>query len=212
MMGNKPFMIGICGRSGSGKSTLAHRIQRTLQDDTKLKVGLMSMDDYYTELSEEDHQKALNNDYDFDCLEAFDLGRLRQNVGAASRGHSVRYTKYDHANHKHNSEFQEYEAAQVWIVEGLYLFAVPDMMHMFNLRIFMEVDADESLLRRVRRDIVSRRRDVANVLNQYERYVKPAYELIVAPSRSKADISVMRGAFNDVAFQTIINAVKAQIH
>jgi uridine kinase len=205
----KAFLIGICGRSGSGKSTFAKRLQQSLRD-MQFKVGLMNMDDYYSELSEEDHQQALAGNYDFDCLEAFDLDRLRDNIEAASQGRSVAYSKYDHANHKHDpSSLHEYEPAQVWIVEGLYLFAVPGLMDLFNLRIFMEVDADDSLLRRVRRDIVSRRRDVASVLEQYERYVKPAYELIVAPSRSKADICVMRGAFNDVAFSLVLNSLKA---
>jgi uridine kinase len=202
-------MIGICGRTGSGKSTMAKRIRNYFGTD---RAAILSMDDFYRELTPEDHELALRNEYDFDCLESFDLQRLVETVRSAKEGKEFPLVQYDHATHKHRLvEVCEggKAAPMVWIVEGLYLFAVQELNPLFDLKLFMDIDSDESLLRRIRRDIVYRRRNVEGVLMQYEKYVKPAYEKIVLPYRGDADICVLHGAFNDPAFSAICNFIKA---
>lgn len=204
------LIIGICGRTGSGKTEFAKRIETELKLSS-IDVGIISMDDFYEELSEPDHVRALDNRYDFDCIESFNIDALYDTIWEAKNGHDIAYNLYDHANHKHKPQPKKVEACDVWIVEGLYLFAADKLLPLFDLKIFMEVDADESLIRRIRRDIVSRRRTVEGVLLQYERYVKPAYNSIVAPSREKADICVLRGAFNTPAFEGVISFIKSKI-
>ncbi len=88
------------------------------------------------------------------------------------------------------------------------MFAVPGIQHLFDVKIFMDVDSDTSLLRRVRRDIVHRRRDVEGVLTQYERYVKPAYEKLVAPHRNNAHICVIGGAYNEQGYEMICSYIE----
>ncbi len=197
-------LIGICGRTGSGKSEFAKRIQKTFTNEGK-RVGIISMDDFYRALNEEDHQLALENKYDFDCLSSFDLSMLIATVASAKCGEKVSYNLYDHANHRHKANIKVVDPCDIWIVEGLYLFAVEQLLSMFDLKIFMEVDADESLIRRIRRDSVTRRRTIEGVLAQYEQYVKPAYDRIVAQSRQYADICVMRGAYNAPALDSVIS-------
>lgn len=199
------MIVGICGRSGSGKSTFATNLMKKLS--TSHSVGLIAMDDFYSELTEDDHLKALNNDFDFDCLEAFDIQRMVDTVEAVKGGNDVSYYGYDHANHRHKSNPVKLGRVSILFVEGLYLFAIPDLVSLFDIKIFMDIEADESLLRRIRRDTVYRRRTVEGVLEQYEKYVKPAYESIVAPSRRFADLSVMNGAFNEIAFNAMFNCI-----
>lgn len=198
-------VIGVCGRSASGKTSFAKKLQQQLSIGGR-QVGLLSMDDFYRELTEEEHHRALANEFDFDCLEAFDIAALTQTLETARAGESVvSYYRYDHANHKHHSVPMQLDPCDVWIIEGLYLFAVKSIVDLFDLRVFMEIDADTSLVRRIRRDIVSRRRDVEGVLAQYERYVKPAYDLLVQPSRNKADVCVMHGAENERGFRLVLD-------
>lgn len=204
-------LLGICGRTGSGKTEFAKRIKTKLTAEG-ISVGILSMDDFYRELSAEDHERALRNEYDFDCLASFDLAAFHKTILCAKqRQETVLYNGYDHANHKHQSVPTQRAPCDVWIVEGLYLFAAQELLPLFDLKIFMEIDADESLIRRIRRDIVSRRRSVEGVLTQYERYVKPAYEAIVAPSRLYAHICVMRGAHNKQAMDGVLAYTRGKV-
>lgn len=204
------LIVGVCGRTGSGKSTFAKRLKDRLCD-ADITVGVLSMDDFYLELDEADHLLALKNEYDFDCLESFDVPRMLTTLKTIKAGHALSFNKYDHANHKHQTAVTTFEPCNVWIIEGLYLFAIPEVVALFDLKVYMQVDSDVSLLRRVRRDIVQRRRDVDGVLQQYERYVKPAYHKLVAPSRSVADICVMNGAYNEPAFDSVYHFIIAHV-
>lgn len=205
------LLIGVCGRTGSGKTTAAKLIQTVLEEQDGLSVGVLSMDDFYRELSEEEHRRALANDYDFDCLESFDRDALRKTIGSARDGQALHFRAYDHASHKHSTDVQELGPFDVVVFEGLYLFADSTVADLFDLRIFMEVDADESLIRRVRRDIVKRRRSVEGVLEQYERYVKPAYERLVKPSKRHADIIIPRGAHNTPAMNSVYSYIRSRL-
>lgn len=204
------LVVGICGRTGSGKSTMAKRLMQALSATTTVQV--LSMDDFYRELTDSDHELALRNEFDFDTLDSFDLAALRNTINCAKENRGpVSYHRYDHASHKHKSDATVLQPAKVWIVEGLYLFAVKDLVPLFDFKVFMDIGADVSLLRRVRRDIVYRRRNVEGVLAQYERYVKPAYDLLVKPARDVADVCVMRGALNEPAFSAVMHHILSQL-
>ena len=202
-------LIGVCGRTASGKTSMAREICKQLTQHS-ITNGLLQMDDMYRELSEDEHDRALQNEYNFDQLDAFDLIAFMEKLQAAARGESVIFSDYDHATHKHHStRFQP--AAQVWVVEGLYLFADESIANMFDLKVFMDVDSDTSLIRRIRRDCVERGRTVESVLSQYERYVKPAYEQLVEPFRHRSDITILRGIKNQAAFDVIMHFIRGQI-
>jgi uridine kinase len=206
----KSMLIGMCGRTASGKTTGAKLIQRTLTKEG-VRVGVISMDDFYLELSEEEHQRALQNEHDFDCLEAFDLEALLDVLTSASRGEVISFKRYDHASHKHHHLPDEMGPFDAVVFEGLYLFADQTIADMFDFRVFMEVDADESLIRRLRRDIVKRRRDMDGVLRQYERYVMPAYNKLVAPSKRNAHIIIPHGAHNQEAMNLVYSFIRAEL-
>lgn len=175
-----------------------------------MRVGVVHMDDFYRPLCEEDHKLALRNRYDFDCLEAFELDVLQTQIERARKGEVISYHVYDHAHHKPGEECTQ-GPFDVLIVEGLYLFACKQLLGLMDLRVFMDVDSDTSLIRRIRRDIVKRRRSVDGVLKQYERYVKPGYERLVSPSKQKAHIIIPRGAFNRPGVDSIVNYITSKV-
>ena len=201
------LLIGICGRTGSGKTSAAKHIDESLRGDG-ISVGVFSMDDYYRELTDEEHIRALENKHDFDCLESFELQLLKTAIETAKKGEVVRFRTYDHANHKHSTDYEERGPFDVVVFEGLYLFSDRAVAECFDLKIYMEVDPDVSLMRRIRRDVVKRRRTTPRVLDQYERYVKPAYEKLVAPSKMWADIIIPRGAHNKLGMESVLSFIR----
>lgn len=201
------FLVGVCGATGSGKTTASKLIQKELHRHG-LTVGVLSMDDFYRELNEEQHELALANEYDFDCLESFDRDRLKSTISDAKAGKVLRFHGYDHATHRHRENVETLGPFDVVVFEGLYLFADEEVAELFDFRIFMDVQADECLIRRIRRDIVQRRRTVEGVLQQYERYVMPAYERLVKPSRKHAHVIIPRGAHNGPAMSSVYSHVR----
>lgn len=206
-------IVGVCGRTASGKTSIAREICRRLTEDG-ISNGLIQMDNMYRELSDSEHHQALQNDYDFDQLDAFDLVEFRKQLKRAQTGKSVEYKLYDHATHKHvigEAGIISVPPAKVWVVEGLYLFADEEIADYFNFKIFMDVDADISLIRRIRRDCVERGRTVESILDQYERYVKPAYDKLVEPFRQRSDITIHRGIKNPAAFAAVLQYIKGLV-
>lgn len=203
------LLIGVCGRTASGKTTMSKKICNALTEKN-IQNGLIQMDDMYRELTNEEHEAAVRGDYDFDQLDAFDLMAFKEQLLRAAQRLPVHFKDYNHATHQHNKELIVLPAADVWVVEGLYLFADPSIASLFDLKIFMDVDADTSLIRRIRRDCIERDRTVSEVLNQYERYVKPAYERLVEPFRTCADMTIQRGIENLAAFDVMIHFIQSK--
>ena len=200
------LVIGVTGPSGSGKSTIAKR----LRDEIGSAV-VISMDDLYKELTVEDHERALRNEYDFDCLEAFDMERLESLIRQAKRGDTMVFHRYDHASHRHKAEPTTLEPMKLVIFEGLYLLSEPNIRALFDYMIYLDIEGDESLLRRIRRDTVSRRRTVHQVLAQYETYVKPAFEKLVSPVRRFCDVCIGRGSYNERGYQTVLSYLEKRL-
>lgn len=204
-MTSRTLLVGICGRTGSGKSTLAARLQNKV-DKTPLRCCVLSMDDFYCTLGPQKSATAKRNDYDFDCLEAFDLQRLKTTLEAAQQHQAFSVAPYRHATYSHGP-LRTGGPFDVVIVEGLYLFADDAIADMFDLRVFIDVDADESLMRRIRRDLHTRTDSIEHILAQYERYVIPAYEHLVKPSKRKAHLIVRHGAHNEPAFRSVLSYI-----
>jgi uridine kinase len=204
------LLIGISGRTASGKTSLARLVQSSLQSEGH-RVGIIEMDNFYRELNQEEHSKALENEYNFDDLSAFDLPAFLQELYNAKSGQPVRSIGYDHATHQHTSVRTTQSPADVWVVEGLYLFADSEIASIFDLKIFMDVDADTSLTRRLRRDCVERKRNVEGVLDQYERFVQPAFHRLVEPSRIRSDITIHRGVQNIAALDAVLTYIRGKV-
>jgi uridine kinase len=195
-------LIGIAGGTGSGKTTLAQRIVAALPDD----VTLLEQDSYYRDRSHlAASERALVN-YDEPAAVENDL--LVQHLAALRAGSAVDTPEYDFATHTRRPLTRRVTPSPVIVVEGILLFAVPELRDSFDLRIFVDTDDDIRLMRRIRRDIVDRGRAIADIERQYYGTVRPMHLLHVAPSKRQAHLIVPEGGENAEALDVIVGRLR----
>ncbi|XP_060749656.1 uridine-cytidine kinase-like 1 isoform X5 [Tachysurus vachellii] len=183
------FVIGLCGGSASGKTTVARKIIEALDVPW---VVLLSMDSFYKVLSDEEQLLAASNDYNFDHPDAFDFDLLVYTLQKLKRGKSVKIPVYDFTTHGRQKEWKTVYGASVIIFEGIMSFADKELLKLLDMKIFVDTDSDIRLVRRLRRDISERGREIEGVIKQYNKFVKPAFEQYIEPTMRLADIVVPR--------------------
>ncbi|XP_032432091.1 uridine-cytidine kinase-like 1 isoform X4 [Xiphophorus hellerii] len=202
------FVIGLCGGSASGKTTVARKIIEALDVPW---VVLLSMDSFYKVLSPEEQLLAARNDYNFDHPDAFDFDLLTHTLRKLKQGKSVKIPVYDFTTHGRQKEWKTVYGASVIIFEGIMSFADKALLQLLDMKIFVETDSDIRLVRRLRRDITERGRDIEGVIKQYNKFVKPAFEQYIEPTMRLADLVVPRGGGNMVAIDLIVQHVHSQL-
>ncbi|XP_061076557.1 uridine-cytidine kinase-like 1 isoform X8 [Conger conger] len=208
------FVIGLCGGSASGKTTVANKIIEALDVPW---VVLLSMDSFYKVLSPEEEALAASNDYNFDHPSAFDFDLLVQTLRKLKQGKSVKIPVYDFTTHGRQRDWKNVYGASVIIFEGIMSFADKEILQscsrsqLLDMKIFVDTDSDIRLVRRLRRDITERGRDIEGVIKQYNKFVKPAFEQYIEPTMRLADIVVPRGGGNMVAIDLIVQHVHSQL-
>ncbi|XP_042568698.1 uridine-cytidine kinase-like 1 isoform X8 [Cyprinus carpio] len=202
------FVIGLCGGSASGKTTVARKIIEALDVPW---VVLLSMDSFYKVLTAEQQLLAANNDYNFDHPDAFDFSLLVHTLRKLKQGKSVKIPVYDFNTHGRQKEWKTVYGASVIIFEGIMSFADKELLKLLDMKIFVDTDSDIRLVRRLRRDITERGRDIEGVIKQYNKFVKPAFEQYIEPTMRLADIVVPRGGGNMVAIDLIVQHVHSQL-
>ena len=184
-------IIGVAGGTGSGKTTVARRLREAAGERP---VAFLMQDSYYRPLPS--HEPAFIEAYNFDHPDALEFELLAEHLGALRRGEAVEVPVYDFATHTRRPETERVEPGPVVLVEGILLFAVPALREAFDLRVFVDTDADVRLLRRLRRDVAERGRTPEDVLRQWEQTVRPMHLEFVEPSRRRADVIVPEGGMN----------------
>ncbi|KAM9343076.1 uridine-cytidine kinase-like 1 isoform 1-T1 [Pholidichthys leucotaenia] len=202
------FVIGLCGGSASGKTTVARKIIEALDVPW---VVLLSMDSFYKVLSSEEQILAASNDYNFDHPDAFDFDLLTYTLRKLKQGKSVKIPVYDFTTHGRQKDWKTVYGASVIIFEGIMSFADKQLLQLLDMKIFVDTDSDIRLVRRLRRDITERGRDIEGVIKQYNKFVKPAFEQYIEPTMRLADIVVPRGGGNMVAIDLIVQHVHSQL-
>uniref|UniRef100_A0A3B3RS52 Uridine-cytidine kinase n=1 Tax=Paramormyrops kingsleyae TaxID=1676925 RepID=A0A3B3RS52_9TELE len=202
------FVIGLCGGSASGKTTVARKIIEALDVPW---VVLLSMDSFYKVLTKEQQALAASNDYNFDHPDAFDFDLLVATLRKLKQGKSVKIPVYDFTMHGRQKEWKTVYGASVIIFEGIMSFADKELLKLLDMKIFVDTDSDIRLVRRLRRDITERGRDIDGVIKQYNKFVKPAFEQYIEPTMRLADIVVPRGGGNMVAIDLIVQHVHSQL-
>ncbi len=192
----KPYIIGVAGGSGSGKSTFTNRIKEEFGDS----VAVLYHDNYYKRQDDVPFEERVKVNYDHpDSLET-DL--LTEHLEALKRGESVFSPVYDFSKHNRSDEKLIIEPKAVILVEGILLFNDENLRNLCDLKIYVEADADERILRRIIRDTEERGRDIKGIISQYLTTVKPMHYLYVEPTKSLADI-VINSGMNDIAFELV---------
>ncbi len=201
----KTLVIGVAGGTGSGKTTLT----QALMDAFPGQTAVIYHDAYYKahpDLTYEE-RKALN----WDAPESFDNDRMVQDLQKLVAGESIDMPLYDYSIYNPSEETKHVEPAPVIIVEGILIFAEPEICGLMDIKIFVDTDADVRILRRIKRDVIDRGRTLESVERQYLETVKPMHELYVEPSKHNADIIVPEGGRNLVALDMLIHRVRGAI-
>ncbi|MBR3778786.1 MAG: uridine kinase [Clostridia bacterium] len=189
----KPYIIGIAGGSGSGKSTFARRLKEAFPDH----VSLISCDNYY--LPHDDLPLEKRAQLNYDAPEALEFDLMVRHLEALKNGHSALCPVYDFTRHTRSSAVTEIESRPIILIDGILIFHDPALRACMDLKIYVETDADERILRRARRDIRDRGRDLDSVIHQYLSTVKPMHNTYVEPTKVFADI-ILNGGKNEQAF------------
>jgi uridine kinase len=187
-------VVGVSGGSGSGKSTVSRRLREAVGPE---RMALVMQDSYYRDLPSHDEAAILA--HNFDHPDSLELELLAHHLAELKAGRAVDVPVYDFVTHTRSAEVQRVEPGPVVLVEGILLFAVPELVDVFDLRVFVDTDADVRLARRVRRDVAERGRTAGDVLRQWEETVRPMHLEFVEPSRRWADVIVPEGGMNRAA-------------
>ena len=184
----RPLFIAIAGGSGSGKTTIARSVVDLVGRD---KVIYLQQDAYYRDQSHLEFDDRLKINYDHpDSLE---LELLTEHLDLLRDGHSIERPVYDFASHTRTDETITLDPEPAVIVEGILLLADAELRERFDVRVYIDTEADIRLIRRIQRDIVERGRSIESVLAQYEKTVRPMHYQFVEPSKRYADIIIPEG-------------------
>lgn len=191
------LVIGICGASGSGKSTLAEEIAAALPCSTVI----IGQDWYYKDHSHLPFEERVELNYDAPAI--FDYDELYADVLALSRGIPITKKGYDYSRHIRADTDEIIEPPEVLLLEGIHIFYDRRLRELMHLKVYMHVDVDVCLLRRIQRDIKERGRSIDGIAKQYLSTVKPMYEQHVSKYIKLCDFAVMRGGRNRQSIEAI---------
>ena len=198
------FVIAIAGGTGAGKTTVANQITESVEES----VTRIPVDNYYEDFSHLDFEERADLNYDHPSTFEWDL--LVDQLDALLSGQPIEMPQYDFSEHLRTEERVTVEPTEVIVVEGilaLYDEAVPEMA---DLRVYVETDADVRILRRIRRDVADRGRDLEGVIDQYLSTVKPMHEQFIEPTQKHAHLVIPEGA-NRVAVGLLGEKVRAEV-
>jgi uridine kinase len=199
----QPFIIGVAGGSGSGKTTIARNLQKILQTN---EVAYIPHDDYYRDQSNlSDHERELTN---YDHPNSIETDLLIRHLTELQNGQSVEKPLYDFPQHTRSQKIEIVEPKPVIIVEGILIFESAQLRDLFDLKIYVDTDADIRFIRRIRRDVQERNRDFDFVIKQYLNFVRPMHLEFVEPSKRYADIIVPEGGENTKALELLFARVR----
>lgn len=199
------MIIGIAGGTGSGKSTFTNRLKKEFSND----VAVVYHDNYYRRQDDIPFEERKKVNYDHpDSLET-DL--LVEHLKMLKSGIAVDCPVYDYSQHNRSDKMEHIEPKKIILVEGILLLADPRVRDLIDIKIFVEADADERILRRIVRDVKERGRDLDNIVYQYLTTVKPMHYMYVEPTKATADIIINSG-MNDVAFDIVKSKIQLLLH
>ena len=189
------IFIGIAGGTGSGKTTLTEHLAARFGSD----ISVVHHDNYYKRQDRPFAERCLQN---YDHPVAFDTDLMIEDLKALKRGETIHCPVYDYAIHNRTDETVEIKPTKVVIVEGILIFASPELCDLMDMKVFVDTDADVRILRRIVRDVKERGRTLDSVVTQYLTTVKPMHALFVEPTRAYADVVTNSGR-NEVAFSLV---------
>ena len=199
MTNDAPLVIGIAGGSGSGKTTVAQEILQRVGPE---KIAYIQHDSYYKDLT--GLPPAQRAEVNFDHPNSLETELLTAHIEQLKRGQPIKVPIYDFAHHSRTDQTFSVNPRGVIIVEGILIFVERTLRALFDLKLFVDTDADIRLIRRMQRDITERDRTVESVIKQYQATVRPMHLEFVEPSKRYADVIIPEGGFNTAALDMVV--------
>jgi uridine kinase len=201
-----PLVIGIAGGTGSGKTTVTNAILDQLNRDH---VAVIQHDSYYRDISS--HGGLTPAQVNFDHPSSLETDLLVEHIRALRERKAIEEPIYNFTTHKRLPDTRHVDPKEIIIIDGILIFADRRLRELMDIKIFVDTDADERLIRRIRRDIMERGRSIDSVMNQYMATVKPMHMEFVEPSKVWADIIIPRGAENHVAIDMMVTKIRTML-
>ncbi|MFC1653733.1 uridine kinase [Patescibacteria group bacterium] len=199
------YIIGIGGGTGSGKTTIAEEIVKKF---SKEEVTSVAFDHYYKDISHLNLEERSKQN--FDHPDSLDADLLVAHIKSLKNGKSIERPSYDFSQHIRLTETTTIQPSPVIIIEGILTLSYPELVSLFDMKIFVDTEADIRFIRRLKRDIEERSRSLDSVVGQYQDTVRPMHIEFVEPSKRVADMIIPEGR-NDAAIDTLISFVSDQI-
>lgn len=199
---NNVTIIGVCGGTASGKTTIVNQIRKDYDND----LAVLAHDDYYKAHDNLTYEER--SELNYDHPNAFDTELLIQHIKDLKAGKKIERPVYDYTIHNRSDDVVIVKPKSVIVVEGIMILENKELRESMDIKIYVETDSDERILRRIQRDVIERQRSLDSVIRQYRETVKPMHDIFVEPNKKYADIIVPYGGKNSIAIEMIIESVK----
>ena len=202
----KPFVIGVAGGTCSGKTTVTERLEDVVGAD---RLAVIKQDSYYIRRDHQsfDERAAAN----YDHPDAFDWDLTNDQLGRLILGKTVEVPVYDYPNHNRSNQVMVVKSAPIIVFEGILALYDENLRDLFDLKVFVDTDADIRFIRRLQRDVVTRGRTPESIINQYLTTVRPSHEQFVEPSKRHADVIIPEGGHNDRALDVLVARINSLV-
>lgn len=198
---NKVTIIGVCGGSASGKTTIVNKLRKKFEDD----LIVLGHDFYYK--AHEGLTYEQRSELNYDHPQAFDTERFIEDIKKLKNGEEIFRPVYDYTIHNRSDEVVLVKPKSVIVVEGILILENKELRDLMDMKIFVETDADERIIRRIQRDVIERERSLESVIAQYRETVKPMHEQFIEPTKKYADIIIPYGGKNAIAIEMLMNNI-----
>jgi uridine kinase len=197
------LVIGIAGGTGSGKTTVANAILQSVGTD---RIVYLPHDAYYRDQNEKPLEQRIK--VNFDHPDSLETDLMIRHVLQLKDWQSIELPVYDFTTHTRTARCKQVEPKGVVLVEGILIFAEPELRKLFDMKIYVDTDADIRFIRRLQRDIFERGRTTESVIQQYMNTVRPMHMEFVEPSKRYADVIIPEGGMNTVALNMVIARIE----
>lgn len=199
----RPFLIGVAGGTCSGKTTVSERLSELAGSEH---LALIKLDSYYISRNEQPmEQRVLAN---YDHPDEFDWQLLNDHIAALMAGATVPVPIYDYAAYTRSAEVRMVQPSRIVVVEGILVLYEPTLRDRFDLKVYVDTDADIRFIRRLQRDVLERARTTESIINQYLATVRPSHEQFIEPSKRYADVIFPQGGMNEPALNVLLARVR----
>ncbi|MDA3024535.1 MAG: uridine kinase [Actinomycetota bacterium] len=203
----RPFLIGVAGGTCSGKTTVTERLVELVGSDH---LALIKQDAYYVDRSDQPFDERTRANYDHP--DAFDWDLTFEQLSTLLTGRGVDVPVYDYPNHNRSKDVLRIEPTRIVVFEGILALYDEKLRDLFDLRIFVDTDADVRLIRRLERDVRDRGRTPESIMRQYMTTVRPSHLQFIEPTKRHADVIIPEGGHNDRALDVLVARVNSLVN